>query len=111
MDRRWPTQDAKQRLSELLRAAREDGPQVVTKHGVDVAVVLDAAEYRRLAGLDVEVDLKQALVGEAADGASGDVAGSASGIAVSATAAEVLIDVVADRERDQPRDLDVGGAR
>lgn len=61
MQGRWSTQDAKQRLSELLRAAREDGPQFVTKHGEEVAVVIDIAHYRRLAGIEVEVDLKQAL--------------------------------------------------
>lgn len=61
MQGRWSTQDAKQRLSELLRAAQEDGPQLVTKHGEEVAVVIDIAHYRRLAGIEVEVDLKQAL--------------------------------------------------
>lgn len=61
MQGRWSTQDAKQRLSELLRAAQEDGPQFVTKHGEEVAVVIDIAHYRRLAGIEVEVDLKQAL--------------------------------------------------
>ncbi|MGH3468976.1 MAG: type II toxin-antitoxin system prevent-host-death family antitoxin, partial [Thermocrispum sp.] len=40
MEGQWPTQDAKQRLSELLRRAQVDGPQVVTKHGEEVAVVL-----------------------------------------------------------------------
>ncbi|AKU19235.1 type II toxin-antitoxin system Phd/YefM family antitoxin [Luteipulveratus mongoliensis] len=43
----WQVQEAKQRFSEVLRAAH-DAPQVVTKHGQDVAVVLDIEEYRRL---------------------------------------------------------------
>lgn len=60
MEGRWSTQDAKQRLSELLRAA-QDEPQLITKHGEEVAVVIDIAHYRRLAGIEVEVDLKQAL--------------------------------------------------
>jgi len=60
MQGRWSTQDAKQRLSELLRAA-QDEPQLVTKHGEEVAVVMDIGQYRRLAGIEVEVDLKQAL--------------------------------------------------
>lgn len=46
----WPVQDAKQRFSELLRIARADGPQVVTRHGEEVAVVVDIADYRRLMG-------------------------------------------------------------
>jgi prevent-host-death family protein len=50
----WQVQDAKQRFSELLRAARSDGPQVVTRHGEAIAVVVDIAEYRRLKGEVVE---------------------------------------------------------
>ena len=46
---RWQLQEAKQRFSELVRHARTDGPQVVTKHGQEVAVVVSIEEYRRLA--------------------------------------------------------------
>jgi prevent-host-death family protein len=46
---RWQVQEAKQRFSEVLRAA-ESEPQIVTKHGEEIAVVLDIAEYRRLRG-------------------------------------------------------------
>ena len=42
----WPVQDAKQRFSELIRTAGEDGPQIVTRHGEEVAVVIGMAEYR-----------------------------------------------------------------
>ena len=45
---RWQLQEAKQRFSELVRHARADGPQVVTKHGEEVAVVVSIEEYRRL---------------------------------------------------------------
>lgn len=44
----WQIQEAKQRFSEMIRAAVHDGPQVITRHGEDVAVVVDVAEYRRL---------------------------------------------------------------
>jgi prevent-host-death family protein len=44
----WQVQDAKQRFSELVRRALDDGPQIVTRHGREVVVVLSAAEYRRL---------------------------------------------------------------
>jgi prevent-host-death family protein len=47
---RWQVQEAKQRLSELLRATRDEGPQVLTRHGKEIAVVVDIAEYRRLNG-------------------------------------------------------------
>jgi prevent-host-death family protein len=47
---KWQLQEAKQRFSEVVRHARHDGPQVVTKHGEDVAVIMDIDEYRRLSG-------------------------------------------------------------
>jgi prevent-host-death family protein len=45
----WQVQEAKQRFSELVRRAEEDGPQTVTRHGKDVAVVIAAGKYERLA--------------------------------------------------------------
>jgi prevent-host-death family protein len=50
VDVHWQVQEAKQRFSELLRKAQIDGPQYVTKHGKDVAVVIDIEEYHRLSG-------------------------------------------------------------
>jgi prevent-host-death family protein len=44
----WQVQEAKQRFSELLRAASADGPQIVTRHGEEIAVVIDIADYHRL---------------------------------------------------------------
>jgi prevent-host-death family protein len=55
----WQVQDAKQRFSELVRQARDDGPQVVTKHGEEVAVVVAIEDYRRLTG---RADFKQVLL-------------------------------------------------
>lgn len=46
----WQVQEAKQRFSEVVRSAQSDGPQFVTRHGDEVAVVLDIREYRRLQG-------------------------------------------------------------
>ena len=51
---RWPVQDAKQRFSELIRTAHAEGPQVVTRHGEEIAVVVDIADYRRLKGEVIE---------------------------------------------------------
>jgi len=48
--RTWPVQDAKARFSELLEASRREGPQVVTKRGVEAAVLVAAGEWRRLQG-------------------------------------------------------------
>ena len=50
MSAHWQLQDAKQRFSELVRSAVSDGPQFVTRHGDEVAVVLDIRDYRRLRG-------------------------------------------------------------
>jgi prevent-host-death family protein len=57
----WQVQEAKQRFSELLRAAQSDGPQIVTRHGEEIAAMIDIAEFHRLRG-DV-ADLKDVLLG------------------------------------------------
>ena len=44
----WKLEDAKNRFSELVRRAASQGPQFVTKHGKEAAVVLSAQEYRAL---------------------------------------------------------------
>jgi len=44
----WPVQDAKARFSELLEACMKDGPQLVTRRGTDMAVLLPVEEWRRL---------------------------------------------------------------
>ena len=46
----WPVQDAKARFSELLDASLRDGPQVVTRRGVEAAVLVPIEEWRRLRG-------------------------------------------------------------
>lgn len=56
----WQLQEAKQRFSELIRSVETDGPQFVTRHGEEVAVVIDIGEYRRLRG-GGEQDFKQFL--------------------------------------------------
>ncbi len=42
----WQVQTAKQRFSEVIRAAEKGEPQFITRHGQEVAVVVDIAEYR-----------------------------------------------------------------
>ena len=36
----WPVQDAKARFSELLDASVKEGPQIVTRRGVETAVLV-----------------------------------------------------------------------
>ena len=50
-ERSWSVQDAKNRFSEVVEAARRK-PQMVTKHGKPIVVVIDLAEYERLRRLE-----------------------------------------------------------
>jgi len=89
----WQIQDAKQRFSEMIRAVVHDGPQIITRHGEEVAVVVDIAEYRRLTR--PTVDLTGLLLGDPK--LSDDVV-------------EVLTEVEGERKADvgRPIDLEVG---
>lgn len=44
----WQMQEAKARLSELVKRAEQDGPQDITVHGKSVAVVLSRTAFERL---------------------------------------------------------------
>lgn len=81
----WQLQEAKQQLSRVVDLAAEEGPQIVTRHGREVAVVMSMADYRSLGG----GALKDALRGlaEAGEGAFD----------------EALEQVVAERRRSLPR--------
>ena len=46
----WQVQEAKSRFSEVLEKAQTEGPQTITKHGKETAVVMSVDEYRRLVG-------------------------------------------------------------
>lgn len=46
----WQLQEAKQKFSRLVQQALAEGPQVVTRHGEAVVVVVSASEYQRLTG-------------------------------------------------------------
>ena len=54
---RWKLEDAKARFSELVRLARERGPQKVTVRGHDAVVILAAEDYARLAPAAVSPSL------------------------------------------------------
>ena len=55
----WQLQEAKQRFSELVRRALEEGPQVVTRRGEEVVVIVGAQEFDRLSR--AEEDFKDFL--------------------------------------------------
>jgi prevent-host-death family protein len=44
----WKLEEAKNRFSEVVRRAQQEGPQLVTKHGRQAAVVLGSEDYRCL---------------------------------------------------------------
>jgi prevent-host-death family protein len=77
---RWQLQEAKARLSELVKKAATSGPQEITVRGEPAAVVLSPADYDRLrpdkrkaqnlsdfllasplAGLDIEFERDRSL--------------------------------------------------
>jgi prevent-host-death family protein len=62
--RAWQVQDAKARFSELLEASLKEGPQVVTRRGVEAAVLVPVEEWRRLQKA-ARPTLKELLLAEA----------------------------------------------
>ena len=44
----WQLQEAKARLSEVIKEAAAAGPQHITVHGEPTAVILSEADFRRL---------------------------------------------------------------
>ena len=58
---RWQVEDAKRRLGEVIERARTKGPQTITRHGVERAVVLSIEDYRALAAH--KPDFKAYLLG------------------------------------------------
>jgi len=46
----WQVQEAKQRFSEVVQRALDEGPQVITRRGQEVAVIVAADQYQRLTG-------------------------------------------------------------
>jgi len=49
MARKWQLQEAKNRLSEVVDLALEEGPQTVTRHGKEVVVVVAEGRVRAAA--------------------------------------------------------------
>ena len=46
--RRWQLQEAKNRLSAVVKRTRSEGPQAITVRGEDAAVVMSVEQYREL---------------------------------------------------------------
>ena len=61
MPKVWQVQEAKARFSEMLESAMDEGPQIVTKRGVEAAALVRIDEWRRLRKL-ARRDVKQLLL-------------------------------------------------
>ncbi len=57
----WQVQDAKTHFSEVIERARSEGPQTITRHGAERAVILSIEDYRRLTA--PHADFKAHLLG------------------------------------------------
>ena|SRR5690349_16244473 len=89
----WQIQEAKQRFSEMIRAVRSQGPQVITRHGEDIAVVIDVSEFHRLTR--TAVNLTDVLLG---------------GPKVDDSIIDVFTEIEAERKADLERPIDLGSA-
>ncbi len=44
----WQLQQAKAKLSQVIELAETDGPQTITRRGIETAVIIPIDEWRRL---------------------------------------------------------------
>ena len=56
MARTWQLQEAKSRFSEVVNEAIEHGPQIVSRHGEEVVVILAYADYRKMQKAELPLD-------------------------------------------------------
>lgn len=67
---RWKLEDAKARFSEVVRHAREEGPQRVSVRGHDAVVVMSVEEFERLVPDKPRLPFLQFMEGLHLDGLS-----------------------------------------
>ncbi|MBN2382332.1 type II toxin-antitoxin system Phd/YefM family antitoxin [bacterium] len=48
MKKQWQLQEAKNKLSEVIKNAINEGPQIITLRGKETVVLLSISEYRKL---------------------------------------------------------------
>jgi prevent-host-death family protein len=59
----WPVQDAKVCFNELLDACVKEGPQLITRRGVETAVLISIGEWQRLSNA-ARPSLKELLLSD-----------------------------------------------
>ena len=87
----WQVQEAKQRFSEMIRAVTSQGPQVITRHGEDIAVVIDVSQFHRLTR--AAINLTDVLLG---------------GPKVDDSIVDVFAEIEAERKAGRERPIDFG---
>jgi len=85
----WQLQEAKQRFSEVIRAVEREGPQIITRHGEDVAVIIEIGQWHALTA--PAVDLTEVLLAPST---------------LDDDSAAILTEVEAARKQDFGRDID-----
>ena len=63
----WPVQDAEARFSEMLDVCLSDGPQLISRRGVDAAVLVPLKDWQSLKRA-AKPTLKELLLADAARG-------------------------------------------
>jgi antitoxin Phd len=48
MMKQWQLQDAKNRFSEVVQKALEQGPQMITRRGIKTVVIMSVEDYQQL---------------------------------------------------------------
>ncbi len=59
----WQLQDAKAHFSQVIEKAQSDGPQYITRHGKQRAVVISMQEYERISGVEDDALTRHLLTG------------------------------------------------
>ena len=87
----WAAAQAKARFAELIRKAQTEGPQTVTQHGRDAVVVLSVEEFRKLRSKKPKPGLKEWI----------------QAMPKSDAFADIMDEIVAERRKQRPRDIDL----
>ena len=48
MKKVWTLQDAKNKFSQVVEEAQKEGPQVVTKRGIETIIILSMEDYKKI---------------------------------------------------------------
>lgn len=51
----WQLQEAKNKFSQVVDEALSSGPQTITRHGKEVAIVIAASEYKKLTASKIKL--------------------------------------------------------